>query len=282
MARISTGPIVLLASVALAGSLGAQGLPGSSPTYRIGPKDLLEVRVFEEPTLNVDVRVAEEGTIELPLLGAFPVGGLTSGEAAQAMKVNLERSYLQRASVTIRIAEYRSQPISVIGAVNEPGNLALSGRWTLLEALTAAGGLADNHGNRVYVLRRSRTGLSDQLTVDLDSILVRGDVRYNIPIFPADLINVPPASNMTIFCLGEVVSPGGVIFRDTERVTLLAVVAKAGGLAERAGTKIRIRRESAGGEAIEIVANYKRILAGKDPDVEMRDGDLVIVKETFF
>ncbi len=253
-----------------------------SSSYRIGPKDLVEIRVFEEPTLNVDLRVTEDGTVDLPLLGSFSLRGLTEERAAALIQAELEESYLQRASVSVRIREFRSQPISVIGAVKTPGNLELSGRWTLLEALTAAGGLTDNHGNRVHVLRRADNGLSDQLTVDLNSLLVRGDARYNIPIYAADLINVPAAVNISIFCLGEVETPGAVVFKSTERATLLGVIAKAGGLSERATSKIRIRRQGNGDEIHEVEVNFKRILAGKDPDVTMRDGDVVVVKESFF
>ena len=279
--RTVTGPIVLGLLVCLVGPLGAQETAAPA-AYRIGPKDLLEIRVFEESTLDVELRVADDGTIELPLLGSFAVGGLTEAEAAARLKAELERAYLQRASVTVRVIEYRSQPISVIGAVNSPGNLELSGRWTLLEALTAAGGLADNHGNRVHVLRRADNGLSDQLTIDLSAILVRGDRRYNIPIFAADLINVPATVDINVFCLGEVAQPGAVTFRSTDRVTLLAVIAKAGGLTERAAPKLRVRRQGPGGEVSEIVVNFKRVLAGKDPDIEMRDGDVVVIKESFF
>jgi polysaccharide export outer membrane protein len=281
MARTCFGRLVLALWTLSAGAVGAQE-PGGSATYRIGPKDLLEIRVFEEKSLNVDLRVEEDGSIELPLLGSFDVGGLTEDEAAQRLEEALERSYLQKASVTVSIREYRSRPISVIGAVNSPGNLELSGRWTLLEALTAAGGLSDNHGGRVYVLRRAANGLTDQLTVDLEDLLVRGDVRYNIPIFAADLINVPVAVDISIFCLGEVASPGAVVFSSSDRPTLLAVIAKAGGLTERASAKIRVRRRASDGTVEEIEVNYKRILSGKDPDLEMRDGDLVVIKESFF
>ena len=281
MARITTGLMGLYLLGFWAGALCAQESAGAS-AYRIGPKDLLEVRVFEESTLDVELRVADDGTIDLPLLGSFAVRGLTEDEAAVRIKEALERSYLQRASVTVRILEYRSQPISVIGAVNSPGNLELSGRWTLLEALTAAGGLADNHGNRVHVLRRADNGLSDQLTIDLDAVLVRGDRRYNIPIFAADLINVPAAVEISVFCLGEVEKPGAVVFKSTERVTLLSVIAKAGGLTDRAAPKIRVRRQGPDGETAEIVVHFKRVLAGKDPDLELRDGDVVVIKESFF
>lgn len=281
MRRVALYLQLLPLLAALPASLAAQQ-GTASPAYRIGPKDLVEIRVFEEPKLNVDLRVDDGGTVDLPLLGTFRVRGLTEDDLATELKAALERDYLQRASVTVRIREYRSKPISVIGAVQNPGNLELSGRWTLLEALTAAGGLAGNHGGRVYVLRRADNGLTDQLDVDLNALLVRGDGRYDIPIFSNDLINVPASAEISIFCLGEVRSPGAVVFRSGERITLLAVIAKAGGLTERASSRIRVKRQNPDGEAVEILASYKRLLSGKEFDLEMRDGDVVVVKESFF
>lgn len=279
--RLALAAMVVAVTFSGSVALSARQEP-DAPAYHIGPKDLIEIRVFEEPKLDVDRRVGDSGTVDLPLLGNFPVQGLTEGEAAARLKEALEREYLQRASVTVRIREYRSKPISVIGAVNNPGNLELSGRWTLLEALTAAGGLAANHGNRVYVLRRAENGESDQLVIDLDELLERGDPRYNIPIFANDLINVPAAVEVSIFCLGQVRSPGALVFRSTDRVTLLAALAKAGGLTDRAANKIRVVRRDDDGETEEIVVGFKALLSGKQPDIELRDGDLVVVKESFF
>ena len=136
----------------------------SSTGYRIGPKDLIEIKVFEVPELNIERRVSEEGTINLPLIGDVPVKGLTDVELAARLKALLESKYVQRASVSVQVREFRSAPISVIGAVKQPGNLAFSGRWTLLEALSAAGGLTEDHGDKIYVLRRAENGLSDQIS----------------------------------------------------------------------------------------------------------------------
>ena len=93
---------------------------------------------------------------------------------------------------------------------------------------------------------------------------------------------MPVAVNISIFCLGEVAAPGAVVFKSTERATLLGVIAKAGGLTDRATSKVRIRRQGADDEITEVEVNFKRILAGKHPDIRMRDGDVVVVKESFF
>lgn len=267
-------------------SLGAFLAPAEAqdrePGYRVGPRDLLDVRVFEDEQLNGPRRVEEDGTIDFPPLGKVPVTGQTATEIAQILKARLEAKYMQRASVAVQISEFRSRPISVIGAVKQPGNLAFSGRWTVLEAITAAGGLAENHGNVVYVLRRSDNGLSDQVAIDLDDLLVRGNPKVNIPIFSNDLINVPATIEVIVYCLGEVDQPGALSFKSNERITLLAAIAHAGGLTDRASMKILVKRADSTAGPRELTVDYKKILAGKEPDVELRQGDVIVVKESFF
>lgn len=253
-----------------------------NPTYRIGPRDLIEVRVFETQELNGSLRVSEDGDVTLPLIGNVKVAGLTEGEAAQRIKGILEEKALQRASVSVQVLEYRSKPISVIGAVRQPGNLAFAGRWTLLEALTAAGGLSDAHGSVIHVLRRAENGLSDQVSIRADDLLVRADPRVNIPIYPGDLINVPGEVEVTVYCLGEVERPGPVAFKSSQRISLLTTIAQAGGLTDRASSKIVVKRTDINGKTAEIAADYKRILTGKESDIELQPGDVIVVKESFF
>lgn len=267
------------APVALAQTAPAPGA-GKDPGYRVGPRDLLTVKVYEVPELNVERRVSENGMLSLPLIGDVKVSGKTEEELGKDLKELLESRYVQRASVEIHVMEFRSRPITVIGAVKQPGNLAFSGEWTLVEALAAAGGLADNHGNVVHVLRRADNGLSDQVTIDLDELLVRAVPGVNIPIFANDLINVPVTIERTVYCLGEVGRPGALEFKSSERLTLLAAIARAGGLTDRASRKILIKRGQQGQK--EVTVDYNRIVAGKETDPELGQGDVVVVKESFF
>lgn len=277
MRKIAVHFAILLLVCATAGR--AQG---RDPAYRVGPRDLLSIRVDEDAKLNGDRRVSEDGTINLPLIGDVPVVGKTTNEITQIVKKLLEDRYMQRASVDVQVTEFRSRPIAVIGAVKNPGNLGFSGHWTVLEALTAAGGLSENHGNVVYVLRRADNGLSDQVTIDLDDLLVRGDQRLNIPIFANDLINVPVTVDVTVYCLGEVAKPGALAFKSNERITVLTAIAHAGGLTDRASSRILVKRGAHIDGPQEITADYKKILAGKEPDVDLRQGDVIVVKESFF
>ena len=260
----------------------AAGAQVRDAAYQIGPRDLLDIRVYEDESLNGQRRVSEAGLINLPLLGDVAVAGKTTVEVAQILKRLLEDKYMQKASVDVQVLDFRSRPISVIGAVKQPGNLGFSGRWTLLEALTAAGGVTENHGNVVHILRRADNGLSDQVTINLDDLLLRADPKANIPIVANDLINVPGTVEVTIYCLGEVARPGALTFKSSERITVLTAIAHAGDLTNRASSRILIKRADATDGPSEITVDYKKILAGKEPDVELRHGDVIRVKESFF
>lgn len=253
----------------------------ASEEYRIGPKDLIEIAVPEVPALNLEVRVSESGTLNLPLLGELPVNGMTEREVEAQITEMVEARYVQpgRSTVTVKVNEYRSRPINIIGAVNDPGPLDYPGRWTLLEALTAAGGLTGNHAGVVYVLRRADNGLSDQIEIPVDELMMRANAKVNIPIYANDLINVPAGEEITVYVLGEVGSAGALSFRSGERITLLSAIAKAGGMNERASKKIKVKRRIDGGEQ-ELTFDYRAILSGKVADPNLENGDVIHVRQT--
>ena len=264
-----------------AGMAAAQSEPGDALAYRLGATDLIEVQVLEEPKLDLERRINDRGALILPLLGELQVAGLTPAETEALIKTRLEESFLQRATVTVRVVEFRSRPISVIGAVRRPGTLEISGRWNLLNALTDAGGLAEGHGEVVNVLRRASNGLHDQLTISLDDLLVKADPAVNIPIFSNDVISVPMAAPITVYLMGEVGSTGQLTFRSNQRPTLLTAIAQAGGLTKRASPKISVKRQADDGTRFEIIVRYKQLLSGEREDLPLEDGDLILVKESF-
>lgn len=268
-------------ALGLCGAWAAEVEPSPSG-YRLGPRDLLAVKVFEVPELNVEVRVSERGTLSLPLIGEVAAEGLTVPELEVRLKTFLESRYVNRATVSVELREIRSRPIVVLGAVRNPGNLAFPGRWTLLEALAAAGGVTDNHGGVVTILRRASNGLVDQVEVSLDELFFRADPAVNLPILANDLINVPVSAEASIFVFGAFGSPGELKFRSRDRITVLSVVARAGGLTDRASKKILLKRRRGDTLVEEMVLDYRRILAGKDPDIPLRAGDVLIARESFF
>ena len=250
--------------------------------YRIGPKDLLEIRVLEITELNVERRVEDGGSIDLPLLGQFKVAGLTALEARAQLEDLLRAKYVNRANVSVVVKEFANKPISVVGAVTKPGSLSISGRFTLLQAISAAGGLDQTAGKKIYVLRRSENGLSDVLEVKTDDLFRGSTAMWNVPVFPSDVVNVPARTTIKIFCLGEVKTPGALEFDSDDRLSLLSVVAKAGGLTDRASSKVLVKRRGADGKDVEAKYNYKAVISGKEPDPTLKPDDVVVVQESFF
>lgn len=268
--------LCLLAAAARAGE------PANGAEYRLGPRDLVEIKVLEIPELNVERRVSDRGTVSLPLLGDFAVDGLTTAEARAKLETLLKEKYVNRADVSIVVKDYANKPVTVVGAVQHPGPLTISGRWSLLQAISAAGGLTDTAGRKIYVLRQAENGLTDTLEISTDDLFRSASQTWNVPIYPSDVVNVPARSTVRVFCIGEVKTPGAVEFTTDDRITLLSVLAKAGGLTDRASKKIHIKRRDASGHDVETVVDYKRVLSGKDVDPVLRADDVVVIKESFF
>jgi polysaccharide export outer membrane protein len=248
--------------------------------YVIGPKDLVEIRVLEIPELNVERRVSDDGSIALPLLGDLAASGLTANQLREKLEAVLKERYVHRANVSVVVKEFADKPVSVLGAVRTPGALRVSGKFTLLQAISAAGGLTAEAGRKVYVLRPGAAENSRSTEIDVES-LFRGDPAANVLIYPSDIINVPLRKSVRVFCLGEIKNPGAYDFDGEQRVTLLAVIARAGGLTDRASKTIRIRRRLADGQETQLEVHYGRVLSGKDPDPLLQAEDIVVVKESF-
>lgn len=260
-----------------ASSRQESGSPGLD--YEIGPRDLLEIRVFGLQQLDTNVRVSEAGTISLPLVGELPAAGLTRAALESSVKEALRR-YVNDPQVSIFIREYQSQRYSMIGAVRTPGTYEMKGRTTLLEGIAAAGGLdLQNSSGEVVVLRRDSDG--PPLQVALADLLDGQNTALNIELRAGDTINVVPKEQFFVYIYGRVRNPGS--FPLSEEITLLQAVSLAGGLADRAAAnKISILRRRADGGQDRLRINLEDIIDGKTSDVPVLPNDVIIVPETFF
>ena len=251
--------------------------------YRIGPGDLLEISVFEVAELSQTVRVSEDGSITLPLIGRVIVEGLTQEGVVQKLTELLQAKYVKNPQVTIFIKEYKNQQVSVLGAVTTPGNYELVGRRNLLQIISMAGGLSDTAGNEVFILREGPDGGTSSITIDLKDLLVNRNQELNVPIEPNDIINVPVDREIRVFVMGRVNQPGPITAKLSEGITLLRAIAGAGGLAEGAkSTAITIQRKDRTGKETRFKVNLKDIIKGKKMDMRLQEGDTVIVPESFW
>jgi polysaccharide export outer membrane protein len=244
--------------------------------YRIGPKDLLEITVFNLPELTQTVRVSEDGTITLSLLGRVEVAGLTAQELERKLASLLDQQYTKQARVTVFIREF--QKVAVIGAIARPGMYELVGPTTLLQIIAQAGGLTAQAMNEVFVDRLAPDGKQTIIAVNLQE-LSNGRQDLNIELKPKDVITVPIDQTQNVFVFGEVRTPGAIPYLSSKRITLLQAIAQAGGTTEWAKkSKVIIKRkDKVSGKEMKIPVNLKKIISGKVSDILLEEGDVVIV-----
>jgi polysaccharide biosynthesis/export protein len=275
------------------------GLPAQSSSsrdvgeYVLGPEDVVTVRVQdidEYSTQNLAaIRVDPEGDIRLPLVGRMNVGGL-SVEQVEKKVANGLKGVMHNPEVTVAVTEFGSRPVSVLGAVKNPGVHQISGRKTLFEVLSLAGGLSPDAGNAIEITRRvdagplplagaayDRSGKFLVGKLDVRAVMEAKDPGVNIDVLPNDVITVPKAE--LVYVIGAVKRPGGFVLSEKEQMSALQALSLAEGLDSVAASKsARILRQGDGeGARAEIPINVSRILDGSAPDVALHANDILFV-----
>lgn len=286
---------------------------GSTADYRIGAEDLLEISVYGAPDLDRTVRVPADGKISVPLAGDLEAKGLTTRELETKVESRLRTNYMTNPHVNVFLREVQSHPISVLGAVEKPGVFQVRGAKSLIEVLSMAQGLADDAGDSVIVMRHggftspaatgspdpqptaatdppresAKQGLSPEsaegtsgttsVEVNLKDLLGSGDARYNVAVYPGDVVKVPLAG--IVYVVGEVKKPGGFVLKSNENISVLQALALAEGLTHTSAEKHAriIRTDKVTGKRSEIPINLKKILAGKARDSLLQPKDIVFV-----
>ena len=249
-------------------------------SYTIGPGDLIDIKVFNVPELNITVRVSGNGIITLPLIGDIHAEGITRSQLEQNLADKLEKNYLRNAQVTVFIKEYHSKMISVIGAVKKPGNHELYGEKTILELISLAGGFTTDASRSIVIIRKLKGDKSVSLKINVDELMIKGNPKLNIPLKPGDIVNVPPITYLNIYIFGEVKNPGHIqMIRDGD-ITLLRAIAQAGGFSDRARKGAILVKRRIKGKEKRIKINVKKILKGKRPDFIVENNDIIHVGES--
>ena len=248
--------------------------------YVIGPGDLLKIEIFELEELSKTVRVTGDGSITYPMLGSVKVEGLAKRALEQKLATLLEEKYVRNPQVTVFVEEMQSGKVSVLGAVTKPGGFGLIGGKTVLEALSQAGGITRDAGTRAFVLRGSS---QSPIAIDLRRLMEDGDLSLNLKVEAGDVIYIPKAKMYKVFVYGQVTRPGSFEVDEGDHLTILQAVAMAGGLAKRASAgKTKIVRRGENGRQVTLQIDLDRVLSGKEQDVELTKGDIVVVPQSFF
>jgi polysaccharide export outer membrane protein len=251
--------------------------------YRIGRQDLLEISVFDVEELNQTVRVADDGSITVPLLGRLLVSGLTKTELEQLLARLLEDRYVRNPQVTVFVKEYESKKVAVSGAVKKPGTYEMLGQKTLLEMISLAGGLDKDLGREIIIFRQEDDGPTRRIPIRLEQLIYEADPNLNLVVVPGDIIYVPTVEKVRIFVGGAVKNPDLYEIPRDEPVTVLKAITLAGGTTDRAAEKrVQIIRSDPGGARQTLFVNLQKVKRGKVEDLVLLKDDLVLVPESFF
>ncbi|MCE5306142.1 MAG: polysaccharide export protein [Acidobacteriales bacterium] len=268
-------------------------LTAGEPTaahYVLGPGDQLLIRAMDVDEISdKPVRIESSGLINLAMIGRLKAAGLTV-EQLEADIAGRLKKFVQEPQVSVAVTEFRSQPVSLLGAVAQPGVHQLQGRKTLFEVLSLAGGLRQDAGHSIKITRlkengpiplpdakSDETGRYSVASVNVKSVVEARNPRENIVVMPNDVISVPRAE--MVYVVGAVKRSGGFVLQEREDMTVLQALSLAEGAERTAAAKRAKILRSAPNQSVrqEIPVNLKEILAGKAADVPMRADDILFV-----
>jgi polysaccharide export outer membrane protein len=282
------------ATIVISGSRPDSRSDGGAGEYLLGPHDVLKIQsLYMEELQDRTVPIDLNGVIRLPMIGRVPAAGMTPTQLEQDLTERY-KEYVRDPALSVTVAEYRSQPVSVLGAVRNPGVLQVQGRRTLFEVISMAGGLADDAGYQVTITRRrdlhgplplpsasdDPSGRYSVAQVSVRSIMNASDPSANISILPEDVVSVPTAK--MVYVLGTVQKTGGFALNEEESVSVLQAVALAQGFDRFAkpDKSVILRKQPGSTERTEIAVDVKAILEGKAEDQALREDDILYVPDS--
>ncbi len=238
----------------------------------IGPGDLLEIDVFKVPELTLKVRVTDSGTVRLPLLGEVHVAGLTVEHVEEQLSEELvERNFVLKPQVTVFVAEYATQGITVLGEVNQAGTYPMFGPHRLFDAISAAGGLTQRAGSTLTIIHAGDTADPQHFTYQVTN----ANVNIDVDLQPGDTVIVDKAP--VVYVVGEVNKPGAFLMENNTDITVLRAIALANGPTHQAALRhARIVRHLPSGVK-EIDLPLDKIMRGQIMDSELRPDDILFL-----
>lgn len=274
---------VLSAAILFVLSLSVQAQPDDR--YRIGPGDVLDIRIYNRPQLSREaVRVEGSGMIRMPLIETeIQAACQTEGELAKEIATRYTK-YYRNLQVDVFIKEYHSRQVAIIGAVNDQSRFELQRRVRLLELLTYAKGPSGKAGQTINIVHSTNLSPCKQTTENDDntafssfklSEVLAGKPESNPYLETGDIVTIPEADQ--VYVVGNVFMPLTIPLR--EPVTLTRAIAMAGGLRQDTSKdKIRVLRQEPGTSVRkEIVVDLSAIEKKRSEDLALAPNDIIDV-----
>jgi polysaccharide export outer membrane protein len=291
---LSALTVTLLASV-LAGRLTAQAPsatdePGQgSADYHIGPGDLLGIGVSGLHQFTRSVRVSNTGKIHLPYVGVIHTADLTSAELeAMIARLLRDKGLVRDPWVTVRIEQYRAQPVYILGEVIQPGQFVIKDEMYIIDLITLAGGFNEVATPVGFLYRRQNSNAGvpegeaqpdEAIEIDFNALNEGTRPDLNMRLRGGDVLYVPQRRKDYFFVVGDVVRPGAFELRSDEPAVLTSqAVSRAGGPGRtaKATNAVLVRRAPDGGR-LEIPLDLKAVFQGKQPEHLVQANDIIFV-----
>ncbi|OFV88043.1 MAG: hypothetical protein A2V74_07125 [Acidobacteria bacterium RBG_16_70_10] len=257
--------------------------PAVRAEYEVGPGDVLEVTVYDNPELSRIPTVQTNGALSYPLLGEVQVAGLTVAEIQRKITNLLAKDYLVNPQVEVKVREYQSQFVSVVGEVNSPGRKPLRGRTRLIDVLVEAGGFTPRASGEVMITRVDGEFEGGNKTIRIrlsgGTPTPQDVVNLELPLRNGDIITSSPKFYVTVD--GEVNRPGRYAIEAD--LTVTGAISLAGGLTRFGSGSVKVRRsDPATGETKIIKVDLKDVRNGKQPDLPLQPNDVITVSRRMF
>jgi polysaccharide biosynthesis/export protein len=250
----------------------------SLPEQKVGPGDLISLAVANCPELTRNFRVSHDGTLALPFLKErIGAAGKDPSEIESEISDALTKEQiLVNPVVSAAVVEYRSVPVSVMGAVKKPITFQAVGPVTLLDALTRAEGLSTDAGAEILISRAHGTLVQ---RIPVRGLIDDADPNLNIRLYGGEEIRVPAAGR--IYVVGNVKKSGAYPIQDGNDTTVLKAIALSEGLLPYAGKQAYIyRREAGKNDRNEIPIELAKIMDHKGADVRLEANDILYIPDS--
>lgn len=170
-------------------AFAAEGVQGS-PSFALGPGDVLHVSVWKEEALTMNLTVRPDGRISFPLIGDVPAAG-RDVEALRRDMAGRLHDFLPDAPVTVVLAELGSARVYVVGKVARPGMFLMPGETRIMQALALAGGLTPFADRTHILVLRTEDGARKAIPFDYERVSQGQDIGQDIALKPGDTVVVP-------------------------------------------------------------------------------------------
>jgi polysaccharide export outer membrane protein len=308
--------LLVLALCCLATATAAQDAGGSAPQvpavssgapsldamgvkkYLLGPGDVLDLRVYNEPQFNGPLVVDDEGNVAIPFIEAPIRAQCRSDREIKVDVVKALSRYLNKPQVSLRLTEAKSRPPAVVfGAVRSPSRVQMQRKVKLLDLLATSGGITEAAGGDIQIFHTEPLMCPDpedlattpvdtykpsdptQVGYDIYSLrdLKDGKAEANPVVRPGDIVIVQEA--LPVYIMGAVRSPQGIYLKNN--MQLKQAIAMVGGLGKeaKASSIVIWRRKKGQSEPEKMIINYNDIKKEKAKDIELQPYDIVEVPD---